>query len=123
MRCEDCRRKADGVKFARCFGMSIPNSNPEQERENDEFQELLESSLTYTYTPPRRGEIRNAVILQIDEREIIVDLGAKQDGIVPSQVILNTLFDAIRQTKAVTERRKIESKRLELFDRLVNGNF
>lgn len=52
-----------------------------------DFRELLESSYAYAYLPPRRGEIRNATILQIDDREIIVDLGAKQDGIVPSQDI------------------------------------
>jgi small subunit ribosomal protein S1 len=50
-----------------------------------EFRELLESS--FAYMPPRRGEIRNAIILQIDTREIIVDMGVKQDGIVPSQDI------------------------------------
>ncbi len=48
-----------------------------------EFLELLEGSM---YTPPERGEIRNATILQIDPKgDIIVDLSAKQDGIVPSQ--------------------------------------
>ena len=57
-----------------------------QNRTADEnFAEMLASSFDYAYTPPRRGEIREATILQIDEREIIVDLGAKQDGIVPSQ--------------------------------------
>ncbi|MCY4525069.1 MAG: S1 RNA-binding domain-containing protein, partial [Anaerolineaceae bacterium] len=50
-----------------------------------EFQELLEASLSYA--PPRRGEIRNATILEIDEREIIVDMGTKRDGIVPHQDI------------------------------------
>jgi small subunit ribosomal protein S1 len=64
--------------------MSDSNTERKQEVEAD-FKELLESSFAYSYTPPRRGEIRNAVILQIDEREIIVDLGAKQDGIVPAQ--------------------------------------
>lgn len=57
-------------------------------RESDgtsEFEQLLESS--FAYTPPRRGEIRNAIILQIESREIIVDMGAKQDGIVPAQDI------------------------------------
>jgi small subunit ribosomal protein S1 len=35
---------------------------------------------------PERGEIRNATILQIDSKgDIIVDLGAKQDGICPVQ--------------------------------------
>ena len=55
-------------------------ANPEES-----FEDLLASSFDFSFTPPRRGEIREATILQIDEREIIVDLGAKQDGIVPSQ--------------------------------------
>ena len=65
--------------------MDNPNPETEQGTEQQDFQSLLESSYDYAFTPPRRGEIRNAVILQIDEREIIVDLGAKQDGIVPTQ--------------------------------------
>jgi small subunit ribosomal protein S1 len=66
--------------------MSVSKSESEREPELEaEFQDLLESS--YSYLAPRRGEIRNATILQIDDREIIVDLGAKQDGIVPSQDI------------------------------------
>ena len=50
-----------------------------QIRQDDDFAGMLESSLSFS--PPRRGEIRNATILAIKEREIIVDLGAKQDGI------------------------------------------
>ena len=62
------------------------SEDQEQNPTSDEnFEEMLASSFDYSYTPPRRGEIREATILQIDEREIIVDLGAKQDGIVPSQ--------------------------------------
>jgi small subunit ribosomal protein S1 len=65
--------------------MSSAKSTIEQGKDyGAEFRELLESS-SYSYTSPRRGEIRNATILQIDSREIIVDLGAKQDGIVLSQ--------------------------------------
>jgi small subunit ribosomal protein S1 len=64
----------------------LPPTPPRSE--NDEsttsFLELLEGS-SYDYKPPRRGEIRNAIIMQIDRNEIIVDLGAKQDGIVTSQ--------------------------------------
>ncbi|MEO1291108.1 MAG: S1 RNA-binding domain-containing protein, partial [Chloroflexota bacterium] len=51
---------------------------------DDDFESMLEASFGYEYAPPRRGEIRNATILQIEDREIIVDLGAKQDGIVPN---------------------------------------
>ncbi len=50
-----------------------------------EFRDLLDAS--FAYAPPRRGEIRSAVILEIDEREIIVDLNTKRDGIVPYQDI------------------------------------
>lgn len=57
----------------------------ESEKEVSEFQQLLESS--FNYVPPRRGEIRNAIILQIDDREVIVDMGTKRDGIVPTQDI------------------------------------
>jgi small subunit ribosomal protein S1 len=61
--------------------MATPNSDYEQA--GAEFRELLETS--FSYQPPQRGEIRNATILQIDEREVIVDMGAKRDGIVPVQ--------------------------------------
>lgn len=62
--------------------MSFPNNDRNSQ---SEFEELLESS--FNYQPPRRGEIRTATILQIDSREIIVDMGVKQDGIVPAQDI------------------------------------
>jgi small subunit ribosomal protein S1 len=66
--------------------MSDPIANSEEAQNLEaNFEELLESS--YAFQPPRRGEIRNATILQIDEREIIVDMGYKQDGIVPFQDI------------------------------------
>ena len=64
---------------------------------DENFEEMLASSFDFSYTPPRRGEIREATILQIDEREIIVDLGAKQDGIVPSQD-LERMEDSFRES-------------------------
>src|SRR5258707_13210423 len=65
--------------------MSVEKTERDKKLEA-EFLELLEGS--FDYTPPERGEIRNATILQIDPRgDIIVDLGAKQDGIVPAQDI------------------------------------
>ncbi len=57
----------------------------EAEIAENEFQQLFEAS--FDYKPPRRGEIRTATILQIDRNEIIVDMGAKQDGIVTSKDI------------------------------------
>ncbi len=38
----------------------------------------------WDYQEPRRGQVRVGVILSIQEQEIIVDVGAKRDGIVPS---------------------------------------
>lgn len=75
------------------------NNKTEQSQPSElsEFEQLLESS--FSYVPPRRGEIRNAIILQIDTREIIVDMGAKQDGIVPAQDIErldNEVRDALK---------------------------
>lgn len=60
---------------------SSERGNEQDHQYGDEFRELLETS--FEYQPPQRGEIRSAVILQIDRREVIVDLGAKRDGIVP----------------------------------------
>lgn len=42
---------------------------------------LLEGE--YDYDRPRRGEVREAVVLAVGERDLVVDLGAKRDGIVP----------------------------------------
>ncbi|MFQ5855771.1 MAG: 30S ribosomal protein S1 [Anaerolineae bacterium] len=39
----------------------------------------------YNYSPPRRGEIREGVILKIEPERIIVDVGAKRDAIVPER--------------------------------------
>jgi small subunit ribosomal protein S1 len=67
---------------------------------DEDFESMLEASLGFA--PPRRGEIRTAVILQIEEREIIVDLGAKQDGIVPS-TDLERLDEEFRESLQVTQ--------------------
>lgn len=37
----------------------------------------------WDYQRPRRGEVRSGIILAIHEQEVIVDVGAKRDGIVP----------------------------------------
>ena len=59
--------------------------NKQIEAEKSTFLELLEASFE-NLTPPERGEIRNATILLIDPKgDVIVDLGTKQDGIVPAQ--------------------------------------
>ncbi len=64
--------------------MSEELKNYQPIADDDNFALMFEAS-TYEFAPLRRGEIRSATILSIDSREIIVDLNAKQDGIVPHQ--------------------------------------
>jgi len=61
--------------------MVFSQSEVDRQALEDEFRALLEGSTEFDL--PQRGEIRNAEILQVTDREIIVDLGAKYDGIVP----------------------------------------
>ncbi len=55
------------------------------EDQNEEFAHLLEES--YGFDQPQRGDIRQAEILEIRDAEIVVDVGVKRDGIIPSQDI------------------------------------
>ena len=65
-----------------------------------EFERLLNEEPGYLPTPLRRGEIRNAIILEIGDREIIVDLSTKQDGVVREQD-LTLLDEEVRSGLAV----------------------
>lgn len=80
--------------------MSFRNTDETSSDFGAEFRELLEAS--FKYAAPRRGEIRNATILEIDDREIIVDMGTKRDGIVPYQDI-ERLDPAFRRSLQVGE--------------------
>ena len=57
----------------------------------------------YDYKRLKRGEICEATILSIDQNQVIVDLGVKRDGIVPSRD-LQLLDDAYRNSLQVGER-------------------
>jgi small subunit ribosomal protein S1 len=61
--------------------------------QQEQFSTLFESACDYTR--PRRGQIRQAVVLSVDENDVIVDLGCKRDGIVPRRD-LEMLDDAYR---------------------------
>jgi small subunit ribosomal protein S1 len=49
----------------------------------EQLSALIESD--YDYTLPKRGDICEAIILSVRKDEVIVDLGAKRDGIVPRE--------------------------------------
>jgi small subunit ribosomal protein S1 len=62
---------------------------------------LVESD--YDYKRPRRGEVHEAVILSIGENDMVVDLGAKRDGVVPPKD-LDLLDDEYRASLEVGDR-------------------
>lgn len=53
----------------------------EEEQAPSPMGELFEEEYDYRY--PRRGDIRQALVLSIESHQIVVDIGAKRDGIVP----------------------------------------
>jgi small subunit ribosomal protein S1 len=69
--------------------------DPQTDVLNQEQQMAAWIAGEYDYSRPRRGEIREAIILDIGENDIIVDLGAKRDAIVPPRD-LELLDDAVR---------------------------
>jgi small subunit ribosomal protein S1 len=59
------------------------NDNQRNGAEDSDFRALLEASFSENLNL-KKGEIRKGTILQVGDREVIVDLGAKLDGVVPS---------------------------------------
>jgi len=64
--------------------VTLFSDNGEEEQYQD-FADLLESS--FEVDDLQRGDIREAVILDIRKSEIVVDVGVKHDGIIPQQDI------------------------------------
>jgi small subunit ribosomal protein S1 len=52
---------------------------------------------SYDYERPSRGQVREGVIIQIDERGVIVDIGVKRDGFVPDEDIERLGQSAVSQ--------------------------
>lgn len=61
-------------------------SNENEEEKYQDFADLLESSFAGV-EELKRGDIRQAEILEIHKNEIVVDVGVKHDGIIPQQDI------------------------------------
>jgi small subunit ribosomal protein S1 len=57
--------------------------------------DLLEGE--YDYKSPRRGDVFQAVIMEIDDNDILVDLGTKRDGIVPASDLRRVDRDYLAQ--------------------------
>ncbi|TVR23856.1 MAG: S1 RNA-binding domain-containing protein [Anaerolineaceae bacterium] len=84
------------MRYFYIMASSTPDNTKDMD-ERSEFERLLEQDPSFSPADLRRGEIHNAVILEVREREIIVDLNTKQDGIVRSED-LERLDDEFRRS-------------------------
>src|SRR5688572_6501569 len=64
--------------------MNYPNRPSETPGAIDDADLQAFLSEAYHYERPQRGDIRTGLVLSIDPRGAIVDLGQKRDGIVPA---------------------------------------
>jgi small subunit ribosomal protein S1 len=76
---------------------------PEKERTPLRKQLLALVLDEYDYARPHRGQIREGVILDIGDNDMIVDVGAKRDGIVPPRD-LELLDETYRESLAIGDR-------------------
>ena len=63
-----------------------PESSPVdmnfEDMEEQNWADLLDA---YDYARPQRGELRDGLIMQIEENGVLVSIGTKREGIIPSQ--------------------------------------
>ncbi|MDR1247134.1 MAG: bifunctional 4-hydroxy-3-methylbut-2-enyl diphosphate reductase/30S ribosomal protein S1 [Clostridiales Family XIII bacterium] len=63
--------------------MTVNTVNTESTETMDDFMEEIEKSLRL----PRNGEIVTGIVIQVSNRDIIVNLGCKKDGVIPKDEI------------------------------------
>jgi small subunit ribosomal protein S1 len=57
---------------------------PEQDVEDLDWTQLLDE---YDYARPQRGELRDGMVMQIEDNGILVSIGTKREGVIPQQDI------------------------------------
>lgn len=79
----------------------VINSMVERERQDSQWAMLIEQD--YDYDRPQRGDVLEATILDVGDNDIVVDLGAKRDGIIlPGD--LDRVDEAYREDLTVGDR-------------------
>jgi small subunit ribosomal protein S1 len=64
--------------------MSVHPSNLDQDFEDLDWTQLLDA---YDYARPQRGELRDGMVMQIEDSGILVSIGTKREGVIPQQDI------------------------------------
>ena len=62
--------------------MTMLPSNVNPETEDFDWTQLLDE---YDYARPQRGEVRDGVVMKIEDDSILVSIGTKREGIIPQQ--------------------------------------
>lgn len=62
--------------------MSFEEQTVEQEIDEAHWSQLLDE---YDYSRPQRGELRDGLIMQIEENGVLVSIGTKREGVIPWQ--------------------------------------
>src|SRR5512146_1095479 len=63
--------------------MSVqPDQITLEDQEDLDWTSLLDE---YDYARPQRGELRDGMIMQIEDSGILVSIGTKREGVIPSQ--------------------------------------
>lgn len=68
----------------------------QQNEENLDWSQLLDE---YDYARPQRGELREGLIMHIEESGVLVSIGTKREGIIPAQDLRQMGEDFINSLK------------------------
>jgi len=64
--------------------MNVYPGNTDQDVEELDWTQLLDD---YDYARPQRGELRDGMVMQIEDNGILVSIGTKREGVIPQQDI------------------------------------
>ncbi len=77
--------------------MSVqPDPVTQQNEEDLDWTQLLDE---YDYARPQRGELREGLIMHIEENGVLVSIGTKREGIIPAQDLRQMGEDFINSLK------------------------
>ncbi len=62
--------------------MSLYSGNVDQDMAELDWTKLLDE---YDYAQPQRGELRDGMIMRIEDSAMIVSIGTKREGVIPAQ--------------------------------------
>ncbi|MBM4464653.1 MAG: S1 RNA-binding domain-containing protein [Chloroflexi bacterium] len=80
---------------------SVMDELIEEEQASSPMEKLFEEE--YDYKHPRRGDIRQAVVLSIEPHQMVVDVRAKRDGIVPESDLVRLREEEISEIEVGDE--------------------